>query len=258
MPKKYRLAGIPLIVAMLACALPGAATQAPLPPEEIAQTIVAGTMQALEEGNTTVPASNSPEPQATSTRTITSTVGPTSTITPTYSVPLLKLTEQTNCRTGPGLSYDILFAYVKGVTREIIGYYPKENYWLVKAPDSITGECWIWGEYAEITGSYWVVPELTPPPTATMSLPKAPAVEWSFFCSSATGVMDISMTWNDYATNESGYSVIRNDQTIAEIAANSTSFTDSFVFTPGEKIVYQIEVYNITGFTRSSPISITC
>jgi len=255
MNRKTKLTFLSIIlVTVLACNLPGTVTQPSLSVEDEAATIIAGTLTALAINVTDVPitATISPIPQATNTS------GPTPTITPTYSTPMLTLLAPTNCRTGPGKNYEVLFSYVKDVRLEIIGYYPPENYWLVKSSESRTGECWIWGEYAKVTGSYWVVPTLTPPPTATIPLPQAPAVKWTFNCNYAINQMDISITWDDFATNETGYRVIRNEQVIAELPANTTAYKDTYVFTPGEKVIYQIEVYNITGFTRSAVISVTC
>jgi hypothetical protein len=85
------------------------------------------------------------------------TSGPTGTITPTYSVPILRVLEQTNCRTGPGQDYEVVYTYLSWKELEIVGAYPQENYWLVKSPESPTGECWLWGGYVEVKGSYWVV-----------------------------------------------------------------------------------------------------
>jgi len=251
---KQTLAGIILILAMLACSLPATATQPSLSVNDQAATMLAATLQALAQNGGDVPitATFSPVPQ------ITGTTGPTVTITPTYPGPMLTLREQTNCRAGPGQSYDILFTYVKGAKRQIIGHYPQENYWLVKAPESATGECWLWGEYADISGSYWVVASVTPPPTATMSLPKAPSVKWEFNCDYAAVQMEVAFTWTDNAANETGYRVIRNDQPIIELPADTTAYKDLYAYTAGEKVNYQIEVYNITGFTRSAVISITC
>ena len=244
-----------ILITVLACNLPGTAPT--LSVDDQAATIIAATLQEGLRNVTDVPitATFSPIPQVTAT---VGTAGPTATITPTYSVPMLSLREQTNCRNGPGQNYDILFAYVKGVKREIIGYYPQENYWLVKAPESSTGECWLWGEYADISGSYWVVASVTPPPTPTMSLPKAPAVKWGFNCDYAASQVEVAFTWTDYATNETGYRLIRNDQPVMELPADTTAYKDIFTFVSGEKILYQIEVYNITGFTRSPVISVTC
>jgi len=250
--KNIFISFILLITITAACNLPNSAPQQTAP--EV-QTAAALTLQALLPPSITATV----VPQATvATSTITPTSGPTLTITPTYSVPMLTLREQTNCRSGPGQSYDILFAYVKGAKREIIGYYAEQNYWLVKAPESATGECWVWGEYADITGSYWVVPSVTPPPTATLSLPTAPVVKWDFNCDYNAGQMAVTFTWTDNATNETGYRVIRDDQSIIELPANSASYNDLYAFNAGEKVNYQIEVYNVTGSARSAVISVTC
>jgi hypothetical protein len=83
-------------------------------------------------------------------------------------------------------------------------------------------------------------------------------VKWEFNCDYAANQMETSFTWIDYATNETGYRVIRNDQAVVELPANTTAYKDIYSFVAGEKVVYQIEVYNITGFTRSAPISVTC
>jgi hypothetical protein len=240
---------------ILSCNLPNSATQPSLSIEDQATTLIAATLTEQARNINPAPVVTF---TASQTQQPTNTSGPTTTITPTYSVPMLTLREQTNCRTGPGLDYPVLFSYVKSVRLEIIGYYPKNNYWLVKSKESPTGECWIWGEYADITGSYWLVPTLTPPPTATIPLPKAPAVKWEFFCNYATGQMDVSFTWTDHANNETGYRVIRNEQVIAELPANSTAYKDTYIFVAGEKVIYFIEVYNITGSTRSAAVSLTC
>jgi len=252
--QKYTILSI-ILITVLACNMPGTAPT--LSVNDQAATIIAATLQSQPQSVFDIPvtATFSPVPQVTATI---GTAGPTATITPTYSVPMLTLREQTNCRTGPGQNYEILFSYIKGVTVEIIGNYPQENYWLVKSVESPTGECWLWGEYADISGSYWVVASVTPPPTPTMSLPKAPAVKWEFNCDYAASQMEVAFTWTDNATNETGYRMIRNDQPVIELPANITAYKDVFTFVSGEKVLYQIEVYNITGFTRSAVISIAC
>ncbi|MGB7874631.1 MAG: hypothetical protein WBL25_09630, partial [Anaerolineales bacterium] len=69
-----------------------------------AATLVAMTLSAID----TPTRENTPLPTPTLAATkVTGT--PTPTITPTYSVPMLKINEPTNCRTGPGQSYDIIF-----------------------------------------------------------------------------------------------------------------------------------------------------
>jgi len=243
-----------ILVITLACNLPGTASQPSLSVNDEAATIIAATLQEQVKNGGDVPitATFSPIPQATST------TGATATITPTYSVPMLTLLEPTNCRLGPGQDYAVLFSYVKGAKLEIIGAYPQLNYWLVKSEESGTGQCWLWGEYADITGSYWAVPSVTPPPTPTMTLPQAPSIKWEFNCDYNAGQMITTFTWKDLATNEDGYHIVRDGQVIIELPANTTSYTDSYIFTVGVKVNYQIQVYNVTGFTRSAVASVTC
>lgn len=238
---------------ILACNLQSPA-QPTLSVDDQAATIIAATLQAQAQNGGDVPitATFSPVPKATFTPATKAT------ITPTYSVPMLTVQESTNCRTGPGQDYEIVFTYLKGKKLEIVGSYPQENYWLVKSAESLGGVCWLWGEFVEVTGSTWAVSSVTPPPTATLALPQPPAVTWKFNCDYAINRLDVSFTWVDYATNETGYRVIRNDQSVAELPANTTTYTDTYAFDAGEKIIYQIEVYNITGSVRSSPISVTC
>jgi hypothetical protein len=229
-------------------------TQPTLSVDDQAATIIAQTLQAGNENGGDVPitATFSPMPQATSTRT------PATTITPTYSMPMLTVREPTNCRTGPGQDYEVVFTFLQGKQLEITGHYPQENYWLVSSTEVPTGQCWLWGEYVDVTGSYWVVPSVTPPPTATVPPPQAPAVTWEFNCDYTTNQMEVAFTWIDYATNEAGYRVIRNDQPIVELPANTTAYTDTYLFDAGERVLYQIEAHNVTGNTRSSVISVTC
>jgi len=235
-------------------------TQSVISVNDQAATIIAATLQAGNANGADVPitATSSSTPNSTVT-SMTATVGPTATITPTYSVPMLTLREQTNCRTGPGLSYDILFAYVQGVKREILGYYAQENYWLIKAPESATGECWIWGEYADVTGSYWVVPSLTPPPTATLTPPIAPSIsKWDFFCNSASGEMNITILWKDNTNNESAFVVYRNSQQIAQLPPDSNSYSETILFQAGDSFKYQVDVLSPGGSALSSEVSVSC
>ncbi len=251
------LAMIILFSSTLACNL-----QRPTPSaisvNDQAATIIALTLQeqAKNGGDVPITATFSPVPTLTK---VTPTVGATATITPTYSVPMLTLREQTNCRTGPGQSYDLLFAYVKGAKREIIGYFPETNYWLIKAPESKTGQCWIWGEYADLTGSYWVVPTVTAPATATIAPPTAPSVnKWDFYCNSANGEMNITITWKDNASNETGYRIYRDGEKIVELPANSSSYSETIIVQAGQNVKYQIEVFGPSGSAMSSIVSISC
>ena len=256
MTSNYKsLAGISLLLAMLACNVPGVAQ--PTAVGDQTASVTAATLQEPTHSGSEVP------PTATFSLTPNVTTSPTdsttATITPTYSVPMLTVQESTNCRTGPGEDYEVVLTYLAGKELEIVGRYDPGNFWLVKSSESPGGTCWLWGEYVEVTGSYWVVSSVTPPATATNPPPQAPAIErYEFFCSSVTGKMEITIIWVDRANNETGYRIIRNGELAADLPADSTTYADSFELSAGQSASYRIEVFNASGSESSSTINVTC
>ena len=255
---KLKLVFLVLISGMLACNIPG--TTPPISVNDQAATVIALTLQSQTQNSSVIPIT------ATATLTPLSTVfftatKPTSastpTITPTYSTPMLTVLQQTNCREGPGQDYQVLFTYLANKKLEILGRYEPTNFWLVKSPDSQTGTCWLWGEYVELSGSYWVVPTLTPPPTATLAPPQAPSIQdWHFDCSG--GKMTFNLTWEDRATNETGYRIFRDGEAVVELPPNSTAFMETIPAESGQDIIYYLQVFGPSGTANSSLIKLSC
>lgn len=239
---------ISLLLVLSACNFPGTSSEPSL--NDQAATIVAQTLDAEQ---TSTP-SKTPQPANSPTLSITRT--PTPTITPTYSVPMLTVNEPTNCRTGPGQSYDILFTLLAGASVEIVGRYPTNNYWTVKVP-GMDEPCWIWGEYSTASGSYWTVPSVTPPATASASPPGAPSISnWEYTC--GFGNATVTLKWSDRAENESGYRIYRNDERVTDLPPNSNAYSEVIEVEGSETITYRIEAFNSTGASSSSTISFSC
>jgi len=247
------IVAVSLILAILACnGVPTANAPQESAPE--IQTAAAQTLQVI-----LTPSVTATVQQSIIADTPSLTGLPTGTITPTYSVPMLIVREQTNCRTGPGQDYEVIFTYLSGKKLEIAGRYDPDNYWLVKSDESPTGTCWLWGEYVEVTGSYWVVSSVTPPPTSTRPPPEAPSIQkWDFFCSSVTDEMTITIIWTDRATNETGFRVFRDGGLVAQLPADSTAYTETIPLLTGQSAEYRIEVFNSTGSESSSAFKLTC
>ena len=251
----YIRLGLPaliLLVAMLACNLQ---FEQVAPPDE-AQTAVALTVQAA----VTTPSIATPTSTIFASKTLSASATsatPNKTTTPTYSVPMLTVRESTNCRTGPGDEYEVLFTYLAGKQLEIVGRYDPGNFWLVKSNESPAGTCWLWGQYVDVVGSYWAVPSVTPPPTATSAPPRAPGIlEWNFSCSG--GTITFTVNWADNANNETGYRVFRNGEQLIELPANSTTYTDTFTLSADQSVEYYLQVYSPTGTANSSIMRMRC
>lgn len=175
MHKKYPifLSVTVLLVISLACVLPSVTTGTPDPNlinTAIAQTLSAGVTQyapslmPIIQVTDTPVFTFTPEPP-TVTPTITLTATPVFTSTPL--VPLISVSVATNCRIGPGRVYDRVGALLVGEVAEVVGRNPTGGYWYIRNPDSSNGYCWLWGEYATLTGNFAALPVFTPPPTPT-------------------------------------------------------------------------------------------
>ena len=125
------LAGASLILAILACSWP--LEQVP-PPNEV-QTAAALTLQSILTPSITASASTpaittTSSPRATATSSAAGSATLPASQTPTYSVPILTVQESTNCRTGPGEDYQVVFTYLTGKELEIVGRYDPGDFWL--------------------------------------------------------------------------------------------------------------------------------
>jgi hypothetical protein len=116
----------------------------------------------------------------------------------------------------------------------------------------------MWGEYTEASGSYWVVPTVTPPPTATMPPPQAPSITKFEYSCPTSGSLTFTVTWEDRATNEDGYRIFRDGEEVAQLPANSTSWTETIPLESGKNASYYIQVYGPSGRVNSSMMQVGC
>ncbi|MCJ7694621.1 MAG: hypothetical protein MUO40_04265 [Anaerolineaceae bacterium] len=129
--------------------------------EDQAKTMVALTMASISE-----PVSQETPQEPTQTATLQPTETPTNTLTPTNEPARVKVSVDTNCRTGPAKIFDYVGALLVGETADVVGKSSEGDYWIIKNPDA-AGNCWLWGQYATVTGSTTNLIVYTPPPTPT-------------------------------------------------------------------------------------------
>ena len=175
---QLRLSVTLFLIVSLACTISGLSA----PTQDISalgtavmQTMVSAATQTAQ-GIVPVDLLNTPA----STLTPIFILTPTGTLTPnpvlTTTVPQVSVSVPTNCRTGPGKIYDRVGALLVGQTAEVVGRDGTGNYWYIRNPNQSGGYCWLWGEYATLTGTFAVLPILTPPSTPT----PMPAFETSY------------------------------------------------------------------------------
>jgi hypothetical protein len=132
------------------------------------------------------PPSNTPEPEQPPTDTVkpspTDTLEPTPTFSitpsPTDTTPRVSVSVDTNCRSGPGVEYDLLGALLVGETAKIVARAETGFYWIIENPDK-AGTCWLWAEYATTTGDTSGLLVMTAPPSPTPSPTLTPALAFT-------------------------------------------------------------------------------
>jgi hypothetical protein len=172
------LIGMIIMCFLAACHMPSASSDISV--EDLVATSVQQTKDAEsgggdgdgngDDGDDIIP----PTETATATLTLqpSETATATITLTPTLEKPMVRVSVDTNCRTGPGKIYDWIGALLVGEQAEVVGQTLSGEYWIIKNPD-LAGTCWLWANYATVTGPTAALPQFTPPPTPT------PAFYWA-------------------------------------------------------------------------------
>lgn len=196
-------------------------------------------------------------------------------LTNTRTVPEVRVSSATNCRTGPSVDYDLLWTMQPQAVAEVVGKHTPTGYWIIKYPG---GQCWLWGQYALVSGNISGLPEYPQPRTPTPSKPAAPQnFKASTSCSPAPGPilgvqnLHVELTWTDVATNEEGYKISRNDTPLFTLSANSSSASDDtqigglFFFltsmpspTPFPGVKYSIRAFNGNGYSEWRELYANC
>jgi hypothetical protein len=263
--KKLYFMPVILILATLACSLPSG-PESTLNGAEATITALAATIEAQNSAPTNPPATNTSPPgdTPTPTETPTSTETPTVTATYTSTIPMVSVTTGTNCRTGPGTAYDIVYSLGVGPKAELIGKYTVANYWIIKIPNGSTS-CWLWGQYAQVEGDVSGLPEYTPPPTPTPAPPSAPKnlsilkacipiLPAAVFYNYAGAVK-----WEDTASNETGFRVYLNGNQIGTAGPDGVSAPlPGLPFPAGTQITIGVEAYNAAGKSDLKTIKMQC
>ena len=166
--RKFLIVGLIFILSLSACNLP---SQSPTEIVEEAEAAASATLLALTLAAQNTLAAATPIPSSTPFPTDTATLASTSTPT----VPMVTVSVNTNCRTGPGVIYDLVGGLLVGEQAVVVGKFTSTNYWIINNPDS-SGTCWLWGQYATVTGNIPGLPEYTQPPTPTPTSTPTPSM----------------------------------------------------------------------------------
>jgi len=259
--KKILVIGLIVILGLSACNLPSQLPGTGTPEAEIVGTATALALTFIAQSS---------QPAATDLPTSTPFPTDTPTITPTSTstVPMASVSVDTNCRTGPGIIYDRVGGLLVGEEAVVVGKFSSGNYWIINNPDS-SGTCWLWGEYATVTGNTAGLPEYTQPPTPTPTYTPTPTIpdpptniSVSKTCTPLVlpqYLLASIISWEDKSNNETGFNVYRDGVLLTTVGPDTTTLNDTYNINMGTPVIYGVEAVNATGAsTRINATAVTC
>ncbi len=252
-----------LVTALTACNMPGG----PEPTVDLAATI---TAQALLIDSGAGGGGAPQQEQATATPAFTAT--PELTGTPT--IPEVTVSVNTNCRTGPGTAYQIIGALVIGQKGIVVGKNSSTGYWIINNPGS-TGTCWLYPQYATVSGDTSKLQEYSIPPTPTPTFTSTPTATPTLASPAPVNNVNITLTctpdgpnykhsgtltWEDKSNNEDGFNIYVNNTLIASIPANSISYNvpQGSSMAPGTASIFEVEAFNAAGKAPKKSVTKGC
>ncbi len=201
---------------------------------------------------------------------------PTNTVPPPATAPIVSVSSDTNCRTGPNVNYAFVMLFQAGMTAKVVAKYTPANYFVIDYGGGST--CWLWGQYATVTGDISGLPEGIPPPLPPTPTPAPtapnPPKGLNLSCSSKNNSKKlgnfwiisyhwtVKFTWKDNSDNEDGFSVYKNGSLLANLGPNTGSYTDQFdvgLLLTGTTWDYGVASYNSYGSSVIKDIELsTC
>jgi len=261
-----------LLLVSFACTLGESVPPTDIPESSKIATSVALTLAA--SGQTPQGSAQPPTALPTSTPSTPPTESLTATPanTPTPNVPQVTVSENTNCRVGPGKVYDYIGALMIGEKATIVAKNADESYWVIENPDA-SGTCWLWGYYATVSGNTDNLPIYTPPPTPTPTFtptpsftptPVIPAAPTNLSASKTCTalalpeyLLTVTLSWDDNANNEDGFYIFSRGTKFDSVGANQTSANISIntIFANNE---FGVSAYNSTGESAQITVIAVC
>ncbi len=155
-----RWAAVVLLVAVLGCSLPVR------PPATGQPEAAASPTATIAPADTATPTALPPSETPTET--------PTPTITPTATLgaPIFTTSVNANCRTGPGLVYDVVRVVMAGTSEPIVGRDAASTWWVIAGG----ARCWISNVTGTASGDLSGVPVIPAPPTPTPTRTPTPTI----------------------------------------------------------------------------------
>ena len=273
--KKLLYAFALLSLTLSACNIPVAQEPGGMSVSDQAATVVAQTLTAVALENqpalATPTAGENPVPLASPTLDGAPTIAPNFTATAgniavtltagTPNATILTVDANTNCREGPGTSYNVVIQLIPGTQYQMLGRTADNKYWVVSEIGKAT-QCWVPAEFSNAFGNVNLLAVVTPSaPTSaagTLAAPTNLAYEYECVINGVNSDITVKLGWSDRSNNEDGFRIYRDGTLVGQAAQNATFYSE--VFAGGASIVYSyyVAAFNAQGEAFGGTISFSC
>jgi hypothetical protein len=135
----------------------------------------------------------------------------------------------TNCRQGPGAAFKSIYGMPVGQVAKVVAKNSYSGYWIIEIPGQNGQTCWLWGQYATITGDTASLKDVVTPtsvatlkPTAT----KTPSASATATSTTAAGAPAVAGCTDPAASNYNSAATVNDSSCIYTAQATILGCTD--------------------------------
>ena len=225
------------------------------------------------------PSSTQPGSTPTATASLTATLSATPASSATPAGASVTVSQDTNCRTGPGQVYPSLYVLTAGTPVQVIGKNSLTGYWIIPVPGSASTACWLYPYFATVSGNTSGLKEYSVPATPTPAItntPVPPAAASNLRVKNvACGPVDSNhfnpvsgtLSWVENSSNVSGFMICQNAdwtgivacgpvQLVTTLRPNTTSYAFNFGIFSAANFSLSVQAFNSGGTAPMATIDI--
>ncbi|MBK7451083.1 MAG: hypothetical protein IPJ47_17435 [Anaerolineales bacterium] len=101
-------------------------------------------------------------------------VVPAAVLPPVTGDVTVTVTTATNCRTGPGQNFKVVYGMPVGQVAKVVAKNSYSGYWIIEIPGQAGQNCWLWGQYAVINGDTATLKEVVTPTSPAPTITNTP------------------------------------------------------------------------------------
>ncbi|MBN8658679.1 MAG: hypothetical protein J0M11_23280 [Anaerolineae bacterium] len=107
----------------------------------------------------------------------------------------------TNCRQGPGTAFKSIYGMPVGQVAKVVAKNSYSGYWIIEIPGQNGQTCWLWGQYATISGDTASLKDVVTPTSVSTNTPTATATLKATLTPTITSTSAVTGCTNPNATN---------------------------------------------------------